>query len=93
MDGYMDVRPFQYLGSGACMIMRKFPNTEHIIPDDLYYPIHDYSKSSAYQVKELWQEILNTDTNPMREKAFNYIQQNHSCKIRMAEVLRKVKEL
>jgi len=93
MDGYMDVRPFQYLGSGACMIMRKFPNTEHIIPDDLYYPIHDYSQMAIHQVREMWQKILNTDTNPMREKAFNYIQQNHSCKIRMAEVLRKVKEL
>lgn len=93
IDGYMDVRPFQYLGSGACMIMRKFPNTEDIIPDDLYYPIYDYSKQSAYQVKELWQEILNTDTNPMREKAFNYIQQNHSCKVRLAEVLQRVKEL
>jgi len=93
MDGYMDVRPFQYLGSGACMIIRKFPNTEDIIPDDLYYPIHDYSKASAYQVKELWQEILNTDTMPMRKKAFNYIQQNHSCKVRMAEVIQRVKEL
>ena len=75
------------------MIMRKFPNTEHIIPDDLYYPIHDYSQMAIHQVREMWQKILNTDTNPMREKAFNYIQQNHSCKIRMAEVLRKVKEL
>jgi len=93
IDGYMDVRPFQYLGSGACMIMRKFPNTEHIVPDDLYYPIYDYSNQSAYQVRELWQEILNTDTKPMREKAFNYIQQNHSCKVRLAEVLQKVKEL
>lgn len=24
IGGYMDVRPFQYLGAGACMIMRKF---------------------------------------------------------------------
>jgi len=93
MDGYMDVRPFQDLGSGACMIKRKFPNTEDIIPDDLYYPIHSYGQMAVYQVKELWEEILNTDTNPIREKAFNYIQQNHSCKIRMAEVLRKVGEL
>jgi hypothetical protein len=24
IGGYIDVRPFQYLGTGACMIMRKF---------------------------------------------------------------------
>jgi hypothetical protein len=93
INGYMDVRPFQYLGSGACMIMRKFPNTEHIIPDDLYYTIHSYDQQGVDDVKYLWEEIKRVDTNPMRKKAFDYIQQNHSCKVRMAEVLQRVKEL
>ena len=93
MDGYMDVRPFQYLGSGACMIMRQFPGTDDIIPPDLYFPFYNYSSQSAFYIKDQWSNILNMDTMPMREKAFNYIQQNHSCKIRLAEVLRKVKEL
>ena len=93
IDGYMDVRPFQYLGSGACMIMRQFPGTDDIIPPDIYFPFYNYSSQSAFYIKEQWSNILNMDTNPMRQKAFDYIQQTHSCKVRMAEVLRKVGEL
>ena len=91
IDGYIDVRPFQYLGSGACMIMRKYPNTEDIIPDDLYYAIHDYSRETALLFPSLHAMILNTDTMPMREKAFNYIQQKHSCEVRIKEVLELLK--
>jgi hypothetical protein len=93
IDGYIDVRPFQYLGSGACMIMRKFPNTEDIIPPDIYYTIHGYDQQAVEDVKFLWEEIQRVDTNPMREEAFNYIQQNHSCKIRIAEVLRRLENV
>jgi hypothetical protein len=91
IDGYIDVRPFQYLGSGACMIMRKYPNTEDIIPDDLYYPIHGYGKEDVNQVYYHWKTILESNTMPMREKAFNYIQQNHSCEVRIKQVLELLK--
>jgi len=93
IDGYIDVRPFQYLGSGACMIMRKYPNTEDIIPDDLYYPFDSYGQKGVEAVNLAWQQIQRTNTWPMRRKAFQYIQQNHSCKVRIAEVLEKVKEV
>lgn len=93
IPGYIDVRPFQYLGSGACMIMRKYPNMEHIIPDDLYYPFYGYTQEDVYEVKEIWKRILQTDTLPMRRKAFDYIQQNHSCEVRMAEVIDRIKEV
>ena len=36
LDGYIDVRPFQYLGEGAVLIARKFLNMDNIIPPDLY---------------------------------------------------------
>ena len=87
IEGYMDVRPFQYLGSGACMIMRKYPNTEYIIPDDLYYTFHSYDQQGIDDVKYLWEEVKRVDTMPMRKGAFDYIQQNHSCKVRMRKVL------
>ena len=93
IPGYMDVRPFQYLGSGACMIMRKYPNTEHIIPDDLYYPIHGYDHADVLAVKALHEKIWKTDTMPMRKKAFEYVQAYHSCKVRIAEVLERISEL
>lgn len=93
IDGYIDVRPFQYLGSGACMIGRKFPNTEHIIPDDLYYPINGYEEDDIIEIYYNWRMIGQTNTMPMRKKAFDYIQQNHSCQVRMAEVLEHIKDL
>jgi hypothetical protein len=93
IPGYMDVRPFQYLGSGACMIMRRYPDMDHLIPDHLYYPIHGYDKVDAYIVKDHWEEILKTDTMPMRKEAFRWVQNYHSCEVRMAEVLQRIEEL
>jgi len=93
IDGYIDVRPFQYLGSGACMIMRKYPNTEDIIPDDLYMPIYGYGEEDVNQVYYHWQMIQRTDTMEMRQRAMDYIQQNHSCEVRIAEVLEHIKDL
>lgn len=93
IPGYIDVRPFQYLGSGACMIMRTYPNTEHIIPSDLYYPIDGYGKADVYWVKKFYEDILKTDNSQMRKRAFDYIQAYHSCKVRMAEVLQCIDTL
>jgi len=93
IPGYIDVRPFQYLGSGACMIMRTYPNTDWILPEDLYYSIDGYDMSDAYLVKGFHEEILKTDTTAMRKNAFQYIQEQHSCKVRMAEVLQRIKEI
>jgi len=85
IDGYIDVRPFQYLGTGAFMIMRKFMNMDEIIPDDLYVPFDSYN--DPYVVKELWDEWKNKDTWKMREYAFDYMQFYHSSKTRIKSVL------
>ncbi|MFW6002722.1 MAG: hypothetical protein ACOCQD_05215 [archaeon] len=84
---YIDVRPYQYLGSGACMIMRKFKGMDNIIPPDLYYSFEGYGQKDAKYVKETYQRILKTDTWPMRCKAFRYMQQNHSSKVRIKQIL------
>lgn len=85
IDGYIDVRPFQYLGTGAFMIMRKFMNMDKVIPDDLYVPFYDYNDPEA--VKNLWNYWKNKDNSERRIKAFDYIQQNHSSKVRIKQVL------
>lgn len=85
IDGYIDVRPFQYLGTGAFMIMRKFMNMEKIIPDDLYIPFYNYKDPNL--VKELWNKYKNQDMSKMKKMAFNYIQSHHSCKIRIENEL------
>jgi hypothetical protein len=91
IPGYMDVRPFQYLGTGAFMIMRKFNGMDEFIPDDLYVPFHNYD--DPRYVKKLWDRYKDKDTTEMRENAFNYIQQNHSSMRRMQSVLSLIGEL
>lgn len=90
IDGYIDVRPWQYLGQGACMICRPHIGQDRLIPPDLYYTIPDYTDSSARLVKEYFQEILKIDTWPMRKEVFEYIQRYHSSKERMKNTLEVV---
>ncbi len=90
IDGYIDVRPFQYLGAGACMIMRKFKKMDALIPEHLYYPFDSYGNDGADKVLEHWERIQKTDTRPMQESAFEYMQAHHSCKVRLAFVLEKL---
>ena len=91
IDGYIDVRPFQYLGTGAFMIMRKFMNMDRVIPDDLYVPFYDYNDPEA--VRNLWNYWKDKDNSKRKIKAFNYIQQNHSSKIRLAHVLKLLNQI
>jgi hypothetical protein len=91
IDGYIDVRPFQYLGAGACMIIRKFKNMDKVIPSDIYFPINSYDDESIEKTVYYYKKCLTEDTSKMREKAFKYIQENHSCKVRIREVLDKIR--
>ncbi len=92
IDGYIDVRPFQYLGAGACMIMRKFKNMDDMMPDSLYYPITSYGPDGVSQAVEHYHRILKENTSEMQGAAFGYIQRFHSCKVRVAEILDHIKK-
>ncbi len=85
IEGYIDVRPFQYLGTGAFMIMRKFHDMHLQIPDDMYVPFHSYDSPNL--VKELWMEWKDKDTSKMRERAFQYMQHRHSSEKRLKDIL------
>ncbi len=87
IEGYCEVRPWQYLGAGACMIMRKFKGIDDIIPEDLYYPIDGYTWNDAKKVSELFEKIKKTNNMPLKERAFNFIQRYHSSKERMKQTL------
>lgn len=90
IDGYIDVRPWQYLGTGACCAIRRFKGMDKYIPRDLYWGFDGYGNKDADIVAEYYQRSLKEDTMPMRKKAFEYIQQNHSCKVRMKEILNHI---
>jgi hypothetical protein len=85
IGGYIDVRPFQYLGCGAFMISRKFKWQEKILPDSLQILFDSYK--DPFVVKELWKKWSKTNTSKIRENAFNFIQKYHSSKIRMKNTL------
>ena len=88
IDGYIDVRPFQFLGTGAFMIIRKFKGMDDIIPDDLYIPFYSYN--DPYVVKELFEEWKDKNTIPIRRSAFDFIQRYHSSKVRMENVINTI---
>jgi hypothetical protein len=90
--GYIDVRPWQYLGAGACMIMRKFPGMETLIPDEIYYKIESYGNDGVKEAVEHYNRILKEDTMEKQVLAFETIQKNHSCMVRLEYVLNKLKE-
>jgi hypothetical protein len=73
------------------MIMRRFKRMDDLIPRDLYFGFDKYSNSDADLVAEYYQRTLKEDTTAMRERAFKYIQQNHSCKVRIKEILNRIK--
>jgi len=85
IGGYIDVRPFQYLGCGAFMISRKFKWQDRIIPDDIYVPFYDYKDPMI--IKNLFDEWRTKDKEPIRKKAFEFIQRYHSSKVRMQNTL------
>jgi len=82
---YTDVRPWQYLGTGAFMIMRKFNGIDDIIPDDLYIPFEGYNNPQV--VKDLFEQWEDKDTMFMRKSAFDFIQTYHSSKVRMENII------
>jgi len=91
--GYMDVRYYQYLGTGATFIARPFTTTNKIIPDDLYLSFDNYEEDGIKQIKEHYQRCLKEDMTSMKIKAFNYMQQNHSSKIRIADELAIISQI
>jgi len=88
IGGYIDVRPFQYLGTGACMIMRKFKWMDEVIPPELYYSFDSYK--DPYIVKEYFEQIKKIDTKPLQLEAFNYMQRYHSAKERMRNTIKVI---
>lgn len=85
--GYKDVRYWQFLGTGACLIARRFSNTRDLIPDDLYFGFDGYGNDDVDKVIEYHKRSLKEDTSIMRKKAFDFIQKYHNCKNRIRDIL------
>ena len=91
--GYMDVRPFQYLGAGAFMISRKFDGQEKYIPDNLYIPFYSYDDPEEVLDHYIEWESKPKEKQKMKEKAFKYMQKYNNNIIRCNEALDNIMEV
>lgn len=87
VQGYNDVRFFQYLGTGACFIGRRFTNTRDLIPEDIYWGFDGYGDNAVNQAAEYYHRSLHEDTTEMRKRAFDFIQKHHNAKDRMTDII------
>jgi len=93
IDGYIDVRPFQYLGAGAFMINRKFKNQEKFIPDELYIPFHNYNNPELIRDLYIEWESKPKEKKKMKELAFKYMQKYNNNIIRTNQALDYIMEV
>lgn len=90
IDGYSDARIWQYLGAGGFLIQRKFLNIDKVIPDDLYIPFFGYGNKDAEYVKEMVDKHISSYNLEIRERAFKYMQQNHSSVVRANNMVKYI---
>lgn len=90
IDGYIDVRPFQYMGTGALFIARKFKDMKMYFPDYIYFPFKGYNNDSIQAIKDHFERIkkmTEEERNKIRKTAFEFTQKTHSSKQRIKDVL------
>jgi hypothetical protein len=87
ITGYHNVRYWQFLGTGACLIARRFSNTKELIPDDLYFGFDGYTNGDVNKVIEYHKRSIKEDTTRMRVDAFNFIQKYHNCGGRIKDII------
>lgn len=86
--GYFEVRPWQYLGAGACMIIRPYKDFHKVVDQKYYYSIDSYSMQAAHQVRDHWHRIQkDKNTIKLRQEVFDFIQKYHSSKVRMQQTI------
>jgi hypothetical protein len=86
IDGYQDVRPFQYIGAGAIYYHDKHPHIDQFFEDGLHYV--SYKRDNAKSLKEKFDEYSKTEKGKkIREEGFKFCQRYHSTKERVQIVL------
>jgi spore maturation protein CgeB len=87
-SGWLDVRVFQYTGAGAVLIHDDVGG--FLEPWVHYCP---YSSGSVESVSDAldWISLKPEESRKMRQRAFDYVQRNHSAEVRVKEALRSVR--
>ena len=92
LKGYLDVRPFQYIGAGALYLHDKCEQMDEYFESGRHYIRYDKSDIEGFIANA---SILNKGgpmVQAIREYGFKYCQNRHSTKQRMEEILKVYKE-
>lgn len=83
--GYVDVRPYQYIGAGALFFQNRHQNIDSVFQDGTHYVGFDGSiEDFKYQFKKY---ALTEFGNSIRQQGFMFCQTYHSYKQRMEDVI------
>lgn len=85
--GYYEVRPWQYLGAGANVILRPYKGFENVVDPKYYYTINGYGYRDIFKVKEYWLRMKKDREEKKRREVFNFIQKYHSSRERMRQTI------
>jgi len=90
LKGYLDVRPFQYIGAGGLYLHDKCAQMDEFFEDGKHYISYDKDNIEDFINRA---EMLRGGpmTQAIREYGFKYCQAKHSTKQRMEEILKVYK--
>lgn len=92
LKGYLDVRPFQYIGAGAVYLHDKCDQMDEIFNDGSHY--FSYDKNDPKTVKELYRIMTKVFDNKIsRIPGFLYCQKKHSTLQRVEAIICKYNEM
>lgn len=88
VKGYIDVRPFQYIGAGALYFHDRHPTVERFFREGVHYVA--FERDNADDFVKKYDYYVNQHPEKgrkIREQGFRYCQRYHSSKQRIASVI------
>ena len=88
INGYVDVRPFQYIGAGALYIQDKHNNMDYFFQEGQHYA--GFERDNIESFCEVYQRYVVDypyEGEAIRKQGFKYAQSVHSTKVRMEKVI------
>lgn len=87
INGYMDVRPFQYPGAGAFLLQRKYKNMERVFIDKQHMVMfRDDEPEHFVDLYQGWMK-KSKEISEIRQTAFVFLQRHHSYANRVRDIL------
>lgn len=88
VPGYLDVRPFQYIGAGALYFQDKHPHIDTIFSDKIHYV--GFDRDNVEDFMDKYNHFVNkrpSEGDFIRRNGFNFCQKFHSTKNRVQKVI------